>query len=54
VAQIVERVHPGYYAEHHLPNPLACVGGTDKKKWFQVIRFPALPTAVMHGTEHRV
>jgi hypothetical protein len=29
-------------------------GGTDKKKWFQVIRFPALPTAVMHGTEHRV
>jgi NADH-quinone oxidoreductase subunit M len=22
VAQIVERVHPGYYAEHHLPNPL--------------------------------
>ena len=23
VAQIVERVHPGYYAEHHLPNPLA-------------------------------
>ena len=25
-----------------------------QKKWFQVIRFPALPTAVMHGTEHRV
>ena len=23
VAQIVERVRPGYYAEHHLPNPLA-------------------------------
>ncbi len=23
VAQIVERVHPGYYAERHLPNPLA-------------------------------
>jgi NADH-quinone oxidoreductase subunit M len=22
VAQIVERVHPGYYAGHHLPNPL--------------------------------
>jgi NADH-quinone oxidoreductase subunit M len=22
VAQIVERVQPGYYAEHHLPNPL--------------------------------
>jgi NADH-quinone oxidoreductase subunit M len=22
VAQIVERVHPGYYAEHHLTNPL--------------------------------
>ncbi|HTS60438.1 MAG TPA: NADH-quinone oxidoreductase subunit M [Candidatus Acidoferrales bacterium] len=22
VAQIVERVRPGYYAEHHLPNPL--------------------------------
>jgi NADH-quinone oxidoreductase subunit M len=22
VAQIVERVHPGYYAERHLPNPL--------------------------------
>jgi NADH-quinone oxidoreductase subunit M len=26
VAQIVERVHPGYYADHHLRNPLA--GGT--------------------------
>jgi len=23
VAQIVERVHPGYYSEQHLPNPLA-------------------------------
>jgi NADH-quinone oxidoreductase subunit M len=23
VAQIVERVQPGYYAQHHLPNPLA-------------------------------
>jgi NADH-quinone oxidoreductase subunit M len=23
VAQIVERVRPGYYAQHHLPNPLA-------------------------------
>jgi NADH-quinone oxidoreductase subunit M len=23
VAQIVERVHPGYYAERRLPNPLA-------------------------------
>ena len=23
VAQIVERVHPGYYAERHLPNPLS-------------------------------
>ena len=23
VAQIIERVHPGYYAERHLPNPLA-------------------------------
>ncbi len=23
VAQIVERVRPGYYSEHHLPNPLA-------------------------------
>ena len=23
VAQIVERVHPGYYAQHRLPNPLA-------------------------------
>ena len=23
VAQIVERVRPGYYAEHKLPNPLA-------------------------------
>jgi len=23
VAQIVERVRPGYYAEQHLPNPLA-------------------------------
>jgi NADH-quinone oxidoreductase subunit M len=23
VAQIVERVHPGYYSERHLPNPLA-------------------------------
>jgi NADH-quinone oxidoreductase subunit M len=23
VAQIVERVRPGYYAERHLPNPLA-------------------------------
>jgi NADH-quinone oxidoreductase subunit M len=22
VAQIVERVQPGYYAQHHLPNPL--------------------------------
>ena len=22
VAQIVERVRPGYYAERHLPNPL--------------------------------
>ena len=22
VAQIVERVRPGYYAEQHLPNPL--------------------------------
>ena len=22
VAQIVERVHPGYYAAHHLTNPL--------------------------------
>jgi NADH-quinone oxidoreductase subunit M len=22
VAQIVERVHPGYYTERHLPNPL--------------------------------
>ncbi len=22
VAQIVERVHPGYYAQQHLPNPL--------------------------------
>ena len=22
VAQIVERVHPGYYAAHHMPNPL--------------------------------
>ena len=22
VAQIVERVQPGYYAEHKLPNPL--------------------------------
>ncbi|HUA60381.1 MAG TPA: NADH-quinone oxidoreductase subunit M [Verrucomicrobiae bacterium] len=22
VATIVERVHPGYYAEHHLPNPI--------------------------------
>ena len=25
VAQIVERVHPGYYAERHLPNPLESV-----------------------------
>ncbi len=25
VAQIVERVQPGYYAEHRLPNPLAAV-----------------------------
>jgi NADH-quinone oxidoreductase subunit M len=25
-AQIVERVHPGYYAERHLPNPLAQQG----------------------------
>ena len=25
-----------------------------KKKWFQVIRFPALPTTGMHGTELRV
>jgi hypothetical protein len=31
----------------------ACVAGRTKK-WFQVTRFPALPTAVMHGTEHRV
>jgi NADH-quinone oxidoreductase subunit M len=23
VAQIVERVQPGYYSAHHLPNPLA-------------------------------
>jgi NADH-quinone oxidoreductase subunit M len=28
VAQIVERVRPGYYAEHHLANPL--VGQTSK------------------------
>jgi len=26
VAQIVERVHPGYYAERHLANPLAQTG----------------------------
>jgi NADH-quinone oxidoreductase subunit M len=26
VAQIVERVHPGYYAERHLPNPLGANG----------------------------
>jgi NADH-quinone oxidoreductase subunit M len=26
VAQIVERVHPGYYAERHLPNPLEGTG----------------------------
>jgi NADH-quinone oxidoreductase subunit M len=26
VAQIVERVHPGYYTERHLPNPLAAPG----------------------------
>ena len=26
VAQIVERVHPGYYAERHLPNPLEGAG----------------------------
>jgi NADH-quinone oxidoreductase subunit M len=25
VAQIVERVRPGYYADHHLPNPLNAV-----------------------------
>jgi len=30
-----------------------CVAGRTKK-WFQVTRFPALPTAVMHGIEHRV
>jgi len=28
VAQIVERVHPGYYTERHLPNPLAAPGTT--------------------------
>ena len=27
VAQIVERVRPGYYAEHNLPNPLAAQSG---------------------------
>jgi NADH-quinone oxidoreductase subunit M len=26
VAQIVERVHPGYYTERHLPNPLEAPG----------------------------
>jgi NADH-quinone oxidoreductase subunit M len=26
VAQIVERVHPGYYSERHLPNPLVAPG----------------------------
>jgi NADH-quinone oxidoreductase subunit M len=26
VAQIVERVHPGYYTERHLPNPLVAPG----------------------------
>ena len=28
VAQIVERVHPGYYSQHHLPNPLEAIGTT--------------------------
>ena len=28
VAQIVERVRPGYYAEHHLPNPLTAPSST--------------------------
>jgi NADH-quinone oxidoreductase subunit M len=27
VAQVVERVHPGYYADHKLPNPLAANEG---------------------------
>jgi len=26
--------------------------GRYQKKWFQVIRFPALLTTGMHGTEH--
>src|ERR1019366_7848424 len=28
-------------------------GGPPHKKWFQVIGFPALPTAGIHGIEHR-
>ena len=28
VAQIVERVRPGYYAQHHLANPLAGAAAT--------------------------
>ena len=27
--------------------------GGQKKKWFQVTRFPALLTAGIHGSEHR-
>jgi len=32
VAQIVERIRPGYYAEHHLPNPLAGAPATASAK----------------------
>jgi hypothetical protein len=33
--------------------PAKTGGGTYQKKWFQVTRFPALPTADMRGIEHR-
>ena len=33
VAQIVERVQPGYYAERHLPNPLTAASHRRRVRW---------------------
>ena len=51
VAQIVERVRPGYYAEHHLPNPLA-VAGSAKLVLPESPVPPALHLTGSAGTAH--
>ena len=39
-------------AEHKASARQVTIGLPAKRKWFQVIRFPALLTTGMHGTEH--